>query len=379
MGQSDEVLSTITRIHAAGLDPALWPDALAGITELIGGMGASLEFVQRPSLQHTAMLMHGLDAGMAPYLDYYAPLSPRISHAAKLPAGSVLYDALWIEETAMRAHPFYMEFLAPMDLRYVLGGVVSYPLDEGIFTSVQITPAQGHPTKAKMRLMAALLPHLRQATDVMRRLGKSARAQDAFERTLEWLVDGVAMLGHDGSVLYANAAAQAIFRANDGIAVQRSALRFGSGEARRKFGSAMRAVGRLRDREPMAAMDSDFLVTRRSGAPDYVVSVRPLLANEQAGAFALIFLRDPQQREAGKTQLLTKMFGLTAAEADVANALCNGLSPGEYARQTDVSSNTVYTQIRRLKDKTGTRRMAELIRKLNDAKSAAVAEFRRGS
>ena len=96
-------------------------------------------------------------------------------------------------------------------------------------------------------------------------------------------------------------------------------------------------------------------------------------AASRAAAFVLAFLRDPQQREGSGAQLLIKVFGLTAAEADVANALCLGLSPGDYARQTNVSSNTVYTHIRRLKDKTGSRRMAELIRKLNDAKSAIVA------
>jgi DNA-binding CsgD family transcriptional regulator/PAS domain-containing protein len=267
-----------------------------------------------------------------------------------------------------------MEFLASMDLRYVLGGVVAYFPEEAVFTSVQIPRAQGHPTKAKIGVMAALLPHMRQATDVMRRLGKSARLQVAFEHTLEWQVDGVVMLAHDGSVIYANAAAQKVFRSNDGITVARGALRFGSGDGRRKFGAAMQAVGRLRDGEPIADMQSDFLIERRSGAADYLVSVRPLLVNEPAAAFALVFLRDPVQREASNTQLLIKMFQLTAAEADVANALCLGFSPGEYARQSNVSSNTVYTHIRRLKDKTGSRRMAELIHKLNGANSGVVAE-----
>jgi DNA-binding CsgD family transcriptional regulator len=374
VGQTDDILSAITRIHAAGLDPTLWADALSSVTELIGGLGASLEFLQRPSMQHSAMYMYGLDDGLSPYLEHYAPLSPRLSHAAKLPIGSVLYDGQWIDEAGMNAHPFHMEFLEPMDMRYMLGGVVAVTPEEAIYTSVQITPAQGHPTKTKIALMAALLPHMRQATDVMRWLGKSAQARATFEHTLEWLVDGVVLLANDGSVIYANAAAQKVFRSNDGITVARGALRFGSGDGRRKFGAAMQAVGRLRDREPIADMQSDFLIERRSGAADYLVSVRPLLANEPAAAFALVFLRDPVQREASNTQLLIKMFQLTAAEADVANALCLGFSPGEYARQSNVSSNTVYTHIRRLKDKTGSRRMAELIHKLNGASSGVVAE-----
>ena len=117
-------------------------------------------------------------------------------------------------------------------MRYMLGGVVAVTPEEAIYTRRQITPAQGHPTKTKIALMAALLPHMRQATDVMRRLGKSAQARATFEHTLEWLVDGVVLLANDGSVIYANAAAQKVFRSNDGITVARGALRFGSGDGR---------------------------------------------------------------------------------------------------------------------------------------------------
>jgi DNA-binding CsgD family transcriptional regulator len=44
----------------------------------------------------------------------------------------------------------------------------------------------------------------------------------------------------------------------------------------------------------------------------------------------------------------------------------SGMSPGDYAREHAVSVNTVYTHLRRIKEKTGCHRMAELIRRLND-------------
>ncbi|MGZ5805092.1 MAG: helix-turn-helix transcriptional regulator [Xanthobacteraceae bacterium] len=58
----------------------------------------------------------------------------------------------------------------------------------------------------------------------------------------------------------------------------------------------------------------------------------------------------------------------------MANALRLGFSPDDYARQCQISPNTVYTHIRRLKEKTGSARMAELIRKLNDVQVAVVAK-----
>jgi DNA-binding CsgD family transcriptional regulator len=223
--------------------------------------------------------------------------------------------------------------------------------------------------------MSALLPHIQQATDVMRRLGSLTRTQSAFQLTLDWLVDGVVMLAVDGAVRYANVAAQAIFRANDGLAVRRGMLKLASADAMAKLGEAMKAVSRLRDSEVDGEVHQDFIVARRSGATAYSISVRPLLAaaNEAIDVVALIFIRDPLAHRRSSAQLLSQMFGLTTAEAALANALCSGMSPDEFARENKISRNTVYTHIRHLKEKTGSSRMTELIRKLNDVQASVVA------
>ena len=59
-------------------------------------------------------------------------------------------------------------------------------------------------------------------------------------------------------------------------------------------------------------------------------------------------------------------FGLTRAEADLALALQAGGSPTGYARERTLSLNTVYTHLRRLKEKTGATRLSELIGRLNE-------------
>jgi DNA-binding CsgD family transcriptional regulator len=49
-------------------------------------------------------------------------------------------------------------------------------------------------------------------------------------------------------------------------------------------------------------------------------------------------------------------------------ALQSGESVGEYATAKGLSRNTVYTHLRRLKDKTGVKRQLDLIRKLHDVR-----------
>ena len=368
VGHTDDILVAIARIHAAGLNADEWPDALRHLTNLIGGHGASLEFIQRPSLQHSGMFSYGLPA-VGAYLQQYAPMCPRIPYAVRQPAGAVQCDAQYYDDAAMDKNPFYMEFLSGYGMRYFLGGIVANVEEELVMTGVQISPKQGHPSPTKIKLMALLLPHVQQATEVMRRLGRLEKRQAEFERTLDFLIDGVVMLAADGSVRYANVAAQAIFRANDAITVRRGAIAFKSRNSTTKLGAAIKAIRCLRDCEVESGLQSEFMVERPT-APAYAVSVYPLLApaGEPSGAIALVFVHDPLSQKDASAERFRQLFNLTRAEAKLAGALCSGLSPDQYAEQNHISTNTVYTHIRHLKEKTGGRRMTELIRKLNDAK-----------
>jgi DNA-binding CsgD family transcriptional regulator len=373
VAEGDRIIAAISRIHAAGLDSTIWPEALSLVTDLIGGQGASLEFMQRPSLRHCGMYSHGLpDVGA--YMEYYAPKSPRYPHLSRQPTGSVQYDTLYYDEDAMDAHPFYMEFLADFDMRYFLGGVVAKsPHDLAAF-AVQISPKQGHPSAAKIKTMALLLPHIQQATDVMRRLGNLANLQRSFEDVLNWLADGVLKLSADGGVRYANLAAQKIFRRNDGIAMRRGAVEFASAQAGAKLAGAMQAVAKLRDADVTDMKNADFIAETRSGAPPFSISIRPASAAKDLSddILALMFIHDPLTRDAATVELLRQAFGLTPAEADVANGLRCGLSADSYARSRNISPNTVYTHIRRIKGKVGCARMTELIHKLNDMQVTVV-------
>ena len=79
-----------------------------------------------------------------------------------------------------------------------------------------------------------------------------------------------------------------------------------------------------------------------------------------------MFVHDPLQQHAGTIAILRDAFGLTEAEAGVAKALQDGVALGDYASKRVLSLNTIYTHLRRIKEKTACHRMPELIRKLND-------------
>lgn len=86
-----ELLSTIEAIYAAGLNAELWPQALASVTQLIGGVGTTMETIDRRSLTHLEFFSFGVPpANEIAYLDHYASRSPRIQTALPMRAGKLV-------------------------------------------------------------------------------------------------------------------------------------------------------------------------------------------------------------------------------------------------------------------------------------------------
>jgi DNA-binding CsgD family transcriptional regulator/PAS domain-containing protein len=373
MHRQDDFLQTVTAVHAAGLDEALWPEALRRITELFGSVGGTLEVIDKTIARHSDFWSHGLPPGSdVVYMNHYMAISPRMPLCRLQKQGDVGYDYLIIDEAGIRADAYYNEFLGRADMRYFVSATVAMTPGEVVLVSVQRSARQGHARKSEIATMDRLTPHLQQAFDLTRRLRKSERA---FEQTLDWLHDGALLLDADGRVLHANRTAESLIRRNDVVHVVQRRLEFRQTDARARFDSALAGIQKLQSGDPLGG-GSDFHVARPNGLPPYLVSVRPILGNAQrlaglgAKPLAVLFIRDLAASDGVlHVPIAREMFGLTEAEASLADALARGTSPSAYAVARHLSLNTVYTHLRHLKAKVGARRMSELTGKLAELKA----------
>jgi DNA-binding CsgD family transcriptional regulator/PAS domain-containing protein len=369
---ANDILATIEAIYAAGLDAELWPQALAAITQTIGGIGATLELFDRRTLAHLDFFGFGVPPiREIAYLEHYAAFNPRIPDALRRKAGEATWDYGILDEKGIDHSPFYQEFLAPMDMRYnVIGVFANTDTEFGAF-SVQRSARQGHVGRAEILLTRRLTSHVGRAIDMMRRLRTEKLANQSLVHALDWLADGIALIRADGTIAHANDAFRAILHAGDGIRVKKNAIEFASSAARSRLDAALAEVAALKD-GAAAAATADFATVRPSGAAPYVVSVRPIKPSRQDNisrpAVAIVFIRDPLDQDSSDISLLRELFGFTNAEASLALALRRGVSPGDYGRSQRVSLNTVYTHLRRIKEKTGCRRLPELVGRLNEVR-----------
>jgi DNA-binding NarL/FixJ family response regulator len=107
------------------------------------------------------------------------------------------------------------------------------------------------------------------------------------------------------------------------------------------------------------------MVRLGSGSAALSVAVFPLCARGRStGPLALLLFGLGDKREPLATQLYAKSCGLTPAETRVLLGLADGLLPKQIASKHEVLLSTVRTQIGSIRDKTGTRRLADLLQAL---------------
>ncbi len=272
MAESDLFLQTVELIRAAGLSGGGWSDALAATARLFGAVGATLEVFQKRPMQPHRFPCDGLpEKAETEYLDHYAKHNPRAAFAFQHLSETTLCDYQLIDESAMNREAYYAKYLTSIDLRYFLSGQIMNTREMQGVVTIQRSRRQGHVERRDVDRMLRLLPHVQQAYDVATRLKRVGAAHRSLEAALDWLADGVALLGADGRVLHANEAFWIVAGRGDGIRVVRRQIEFAAADARSRFAQRLRGRGAPRRR---AVDATDFAAAREAPAPPYLVSLR---------------------------------------------------------------------------------------------------------
>jgi DNA-binding CsgD family transcriptional regulator/PAS domain-containing protein len=349
-------------VVAAGASPDLWPRALAAISHALGAAATTLEVFPRGQSVPVFFRAHGIrPISETRYLAEFAAKNPRVRYCGALGAGQIGSDYDILTDAEMDRDPFYAEFLAPDDLRYFAAGVLHGDRHDHRAVVVHRSPRQGATDAALSDGLRRLMPVLRDSLDVTMRLGDALNATADMMAALDWLADGVALIDRQGNVVHLNATLAAMLRAGDGLRFTQGMLDPVDGAARRLLANATANVVH-------SGRGGSVLVPRRGGAPPYLISLRPAPTSggrTPGRAVAFIFVTDTAGARPPSAEVLVAAFGLTDAEAQLALALHAGISPLDHARARGISNNTVYTHLRRLKEKTGTHRIPELLARLD--------------
>jgi DNA-binding CsgD family transcriptional regulator len=281
-----------------------------------------------------------------------------------LRTGSVrLGLAMCPDAIALRSES-YNDWIAPQKQHHGMLGVIFRQRSLSSMIGA-IRPKAAEPFgKEEVSLLRLLIPHLQRAVSLHRKIAdlekQKLAATDALDR---WSL-GVIVLNAQGRVLLMNHKANEIVSQRDGLLLTpdglRAALANETSALRRlihdaiatRLGSGGQSGGALTLSRPSLKRSLNMLVT-------------PLFPqnslNAQREAAVAVFLSDPEAQEEGDEDTLRRFYGLTPAEA----ALAGHVVAGEVLKRTSetlqVSMNTAKTHLKRIFEKTGTRRQAELV------------------
>ncbi len=301
--------------------------------------------------------------GEPSYSEQYYALCPFLDlHPDRLFSADELFG-----QTGWLAHPFYTQYLQPLDLRYILA--VNLVTPNGVECALFVSRHhEGHDyDDADKALLGSLLPHLKRAVDLHARLDVLESERTLYEGAVDRLLVGTVILDERGKVMKTNDMANRLLDARDGLQLSDGTLHAHCPIENRKFRkileSAVEAQATANTRSEVTTL------TRPEVSTPLSVLVRPIplsyRAEDKARRPAVaVFIRDPAGSPRNTHANLRKLFHLTPTEIELALLMVDGLTLDEAAARLGIKKNTARAHLRGIFAKTGATRQAVLVKML---------------
>jgi DNA-binding CsgD family transcriptional regulator len=367
----DEALSVTGSIYDAALDPALWPETLRRICEFVGGLATALASEDVAAGAGRFYYSWGDDPQQTTaYWEKYCKLNPILVPMLLLNVGDVRSASQLISRDQLQATRFYKEWLS-----WTGYGDNTFAVIEKSASAVTYlaTTHDAHvwADPEPRRRMQLLVPHVRRAVAIGEVLQRHKIEAESLSCAVDALTAGVLLVGDAGSVVHAKRAARAMLAAGDMLYLRHGvlAVRGGNGDACPPQRALIEAIGgALRD-DLVVGPHGVAIPLTAGGGDRYVAHVLPLTSGTRrkaaraSRAGAAVFIHKAALGGLLPLEAMAQQFGLSPAELRVLAVVIEiGGSVTEVAGVLGLSEPTVKTHLRRLFDKTGTKRQADLVR-----------------
>ena len=373
----------VDQIYVAALDPMAWTPAMERLATLQRSTTAILVTPATRPADGGFAVTHGVGEQEVQEWARYAPLDPFADERERrglMRSGTVVRGEDLLPEAELLRSTFYKEFLSRYGHRHVCTGVI-FGKDEAsaqvpLVCSLHRSERDGPFGPEQVHLHRLVVKHLSRALGTSQRLRDAELRLAASLQALDRLHGAVLLLGHRGEVLFANQAALRLLQKADGLALQRGnplTDRLGrlKGATLGNTLAVEQEIARTLRVDPakVTHFSHGLTLQKPSGAGQLLLRVAPLSRHSDVTAAlmdagAVMFISDTGARLSLDAALLHRLFGITPAECRLAEALLEGSGLTTMAERLGVSGNTAHTHLKRLFEKTGTHRQAELVRLL---------------
>jgi len=376
--QQEHLSAFIGDVYQAGLDPARWQGVLAAATRFVGGASATLFSKTAGRAPGLLVYEHGIAQRFQRlYIDQYVKLDPAPTAAHYTSNGAATTRRFFAEleqpiatsDLASRADfletRFYREWARPQGVVDFVGAALDNSVASAAMFGVFRHERNGLTDDETRRRMRLIVPHIRRALMMTRELETRAFQAETLAVAFDGLSAGMIVVDANADVVYANRAGQAILRAGDMLRVLGGRLAAADPAAdqilREAFAKIAEAGGL-----PFGRRGAVVPLIGRGGER-HLAHVLPLTPGTHSRASicpeaaAALFVHRAAL-DTAESHALAKAYRLTPTELRVLRAVAEIGGLPEVAAAFGVSESTVRTHVRRLFEKLGVNRQADLVK-----------------
>lgn len=357
----------------AAVDPEGWTSVMGLLERQYGNHAGAFYFLDYRARTLRALCIHGISAAYHQSFAecFYTADNPCIRSPELHAPGQVRTDAhiadYFRDSLVLQRSTYYNEWLRPQDLAHTIG---TTPLAEnGLVLNLSLLRAgdRGHFSRGETRAFALFARQLQRALRVALRLDTLQQGTDLTSQAFDRLAHGIVLLDAQARVVHGNAAAHAILLSGRGLRLRAGRLEATDPGDRQQLAAAVRHCTR-HPTEPMPPTLA-HLTVRAGDSTALWLSAVPLRSGQGVlaapRAVVLLVIADSTaQPAAAGIDATCRSHGFTAAETRLARALADAPGLRAAAEQAGLSYETARWYLKILFQKTGTRRQAELVRKL---------------
>ena len=358
-------------IYEASVDPRKWGDFLSLLSRSFGAARVSLHCHDQINRLNLGALHSGYDpAFIDVYRRHYAAVSPWAKAQSLGPIGKVQTPDLLVDRDTLRKTAFYNDWIRPQEDIGTGAGITIFR-NPKLFLRLSCNIRYRDEEKYQDRLLACMnliAPHIERAF----RIGRQLRGREPTNKLValfEKLPTAIFLLGAGGHVYYANQAAEHLRRDEELLAFDRTGrLVFVDPAANLALSDALFCIA-SRDHSRLAG---EF--TARGGQEDAAMTatIAPFRTTpdgeadifdglDQARPIAIAAVQVSAPRRVPDPADLTRLYGLTRAEAALAIQLYRGSSLKTHAVERGVSIHTARKQLSAVFEKTGCSQQSQLV------------------
>ncbi|WP_011296217.1 LuxR C-terminal-related transcriptional regulator [Cupriavidus necator] len=293
------------------------------------------------------------------YDQYYGALDPRRRFVEQANVGQLVFCDEHLTERDIARSEFFQDYQIPSGVRYLMGARLARPDSNDILLGMLRAPDRPPYTAEERAAANSMVGHMQRSINLWQDTRILHRDAALGTELMEQLGLAVFALDRHSRVVFTNVAAERMLRQTLCVRLRHGRLAAVHADQDATLQKTIGHVAKTRQGVSLA------LRPATGAPPDTFLNVTFVPGQEARAVFGdatiLVTARQRGSEPLVTARQLQQAFGLSTAEAAVAEALIDGKAPDEYAATAGVSVNTVRTQLRAIYDKTSTRSKTEAV------------------